>query len=232
MDERYYIEYTVAAVRGALLRRGLSSLLSEGARTCPLDAVDEDVFREICAVASAEGIRLYDFKRTHRNLSRVARVLGFLHGIQPTSLCDVGSGRGVFLLPFLDEFPGVPVTAVDLLPARCLMLSDLARGGVDTLTVVCGDILRGALDGISADVVTLLEVLEHIPDYRGAIRAAVAAARRYVVVSVPSHPDENPEHIHLLSRDVLTDAFRAAGVDRLRFEGVPGHLILIATVGG
>ena len=231
MDERYYTEYTVAAVRGALARRGLSHLLSPTARECPLDAVTEAVAEEAAAVARAEDIRLYDFKRTHRNLPRVSRVLGFLHGVQPTSLCDVGSGRGVFLLPFLDEFPGVPVTAVDLLPARCAMLSDLANGGVSHLRVLLGDICRGALDGVRADVVTLLEVLEHIPDYRGAIRAAVGAAERYVVVSVPSHPDENPEHIHLLTREVLTDAFLAAGVSRLRFEGVSGHLILIATVG-
>ena len=230
MDERYYTEYTVAAVRGALSRRGLSALLSERARTCPLDTVDEDVFSEICAVASAEGIRLYDFKRTHRNLPRVSRVLGFLHGIQPTSLCDVGSGRGVFLLPFLDEFPGVPVTAVDLLPARCQMLSDLALGGVDRLGVMCADVCRAPLP--ASDVVSMLEVLEHIPDYRTAIRAAVAAARRYVVVSVPSHPDENPEHIHLLTREALTDAFCAAGVCRLRFEGVSGHLIMMASIGG
>lgn len=231
MDERYYTEYTVAAVRGALARRGRSTLLSQKARECPLDSVSDDVAEEIFAVARAEDIRLYDFKRTHRNLPRVSRVLGFLHGVQPTSLCDVGSGRGVFLLPFLDEFPGVPATAVDLLPARCEMLLDLARGGVSHLQVRLGDICRGALDGVQADVVTLLEVLEHIPDYRAAIHAAVKAAQRYVVVSVPSHPDENPEHIHLLTREVLTDAFRDAGIERLRFEGVSGHLILIATVG-
>ena len=231
MDERYYTEYTVAAVRGALLRRGLSSLLSQAALTVPLDAVTDEIEREIFSVAAAQDIRLYDFKRSHRNLPRVSRVLGFLHGVQPSSLCDIGSGRGVFLLPLMNELPGVDVTAVDLLPARCEMLNDLALGGVERLRVIMGDICRGAIDGVSADVVTVLEVLEHIEDYRAAIRAAVRAARRYVVASVPSHPDENPEHIHLLSAKELTDAFLEAGASRVRTEGVPGHLIVFATLG-
>jgi 2-polyprenyl-3-methyl-5-hydroxy-6-metoxy-1,4-benzoquinol methylase len=49
------------------------------------------------------------------------------------------------------------------------------------------------------DIVTLLEVLEHIPDVEKAV-AAVRMARKYVVVSVPSKEDNNPEHIHLLTK--------------------------------
>ena len=51
----------------------------------------------------------------------------------------------------------------------------------------------------SVDIVTLLEVLEHIPDVEKAV-AAVRMARKYVVVSVPSKEDNNPEHIHLLTK--------------------------------
>ena len=80
------------------------------------------------------------------------------------------------------------------------------------------------------DVVTLLEVLEHIPDVQAAVNAAVRLARRYVVVSVPSQPDDNPEHIHFLTKPVLTGLFQNAGCRKLHFSGVNGHLILLVSV--
>jgi len=55
-------------------------------------------------------------------------------------------------------------------------------------------------------------------------------ASRYVVVTVPSKPDSNPEHIHLLTKEVLTRLFTAAGCKRLHFDGVEGHLFLAAAL--
>lgn len=77
---------------------------------------------------------------------------------------------------------------------------------------------------------TLLEVLEHIPEPETAVRQALRVARRFVVVSVPSQPDDNPEHIQLLTKARLTALFAAAGCARLNFDGVNGHLILVASV--
>lgn len=142
----------------------------------------------------------------------------------------MGSGRGAFLFPFLEEFPSVPVTSLDLLPHRVQMLQRMAAGGIDTLTALEADLCRWDGGRHGYDVVTLLEVLEHIPDVAAAIRNAVGLARRYVVVSVPSKPDNNPEHIHLLTRDVLTEFFTQAGCSRLHFGGVNGHLLLTVTV--
>jgi hypothetical protein len=70
------------------------------------------------------------------------------------------------------------------------------------------------------EVVTLLEVLEHMREPAAAVRNAVNAASRQVVVSVPSKPDSNPEHIHLLTKNDLTQLFQQAGCARLRFDGV------------
>ena len=64
-----------------------------------------------------------------------------------------------------------------------------------------------------------------------AIAAAVKMARRYVVVTVPSKPDDNPEHIHLLTKDRLTQLFTEAGCTKLHFDGVEGHLFLVAGTG-
>ena len=76
----------------------------------------------------------------------------------------------------------------------------------------------------------MLEVLEHIPEVEKAGTAAVRMAKKYVVVSVPSKPDDNPEHIHLLTRDILTELFTQVGCGRLHFSGVNGHLILVAAL--
>lgn len=76
----------------------------------------------------------------------------------------------------------------------------------------------------------LLEVLEHIPEVDKTVEAAVKMARKYVVVSVPSKEDDNPEHIHLLTKDILTKLFADAGYTKLHFSGVNGHLIMVATI--
>ena len=92
------------------------------------------------------------------------------------------------------------------------------------------DAHRLALASDAVDVVTFLEVLEHLPDPRPALAEAVRVARRFVVVTVPSKEDDNPEHIHLFTRGALAGLFAAAGVGRVTFDAVPNHLIAVARV--
>ncbi len=224
-----YETLAAAAVRGFALREGRALPGTLGEKT--LEELTEDDITALLDLGRAWGVKLYRFKRGHETLPRVKQILGFLRGVRPESLLDVGSGRGVFLFPFLDGFPGVPVTSLDLLDYRVAFLEDIRRGGVDRLTAMEADICACRLPAKSADVVTMLEVLEHIPDVQAAVTAAVRIARRYVAVTVPSKEDDNPEHIHLLTKQVLTELFANAGCDRLHFGGVPGHLILTAAVG-
>lgn len=217
-----YLPLAAAAVRGYLLR-------------CPEKSVDvqlsEDVIR-LLTLGQQLGVKLYRFKRSHEDLPRVRQVMGFLRAVQPESLVDVGSGRGVFLFPFLNAFPDTSVTSLDILDYRVEFLKDITSGGISRLTAMQADICQKPLPDKSADVVTMLEVLEHIPDVQSAVSSAVSIAKQYVVVSVPSKPDNNPEHIHLLTKPILTEYFESAGCKRLSFSGVNGHLILIAKVGG
>ena len=148
------------------------------------------------------------------------------------SLLDVGSGRGVFLLPFLDEFPNIQVKSIDILDKRIELLSDLANGGIEQLSVEKSDLCEQPYPDKSVDVVTLLEVLEHISDVEKAIQSAVNMAEKYIVVTVPSKEDDNPEHIHLLTKEKLTEYFGACGVKKLSFDAVPGHLFMIARLEG
>ena len=180
------------------------------------------------AAGKANGLKVHYFKRSAL-LPRVGLVLGFLHGIEFSSLLDVGSGRGAFLWSFLDEFPDKETHVMDLMSQRVAVLRAVAAGGTYDLHVHEGDIRTLALPDKSVEVVTMLEVLEHIPDVAGAVRNAIRIARRHVVVTVPSQRDDNPEHIHLLSRERLRELFGDAGCVKLNFGGVPGHTFMVAT---
>ena len=61
---------------------------------------------------------------------------------------------------------------------------------------------------------------------------ALRVARRFVVVSVPLHEDDNPEHIHLFDEAKLRAMFSAGGAARVSIDYVPNHIIVVARVGG
>lgn len=217
-----------AYIRGVSKRTGVPALDKDLVRK-PLNELTEND-KEILEKAGREAeLKLYRFKNLGE-LPRVQKAIGFLKGVWPESLLDVGSGRGVFLFPFLEAFPYVSVTSADILDYRVEFLRDIALGGIETLTAVQENIVTWNAPDKSFDIVTMLEVLEHIPEVEKAIFNAVRLARRYVVVSVPSKEDNNPEHIHLLTKDILTDLFTRAGAKNLHFDGVNGHLFMTARV--
>lgn len=195
----------------------------------PLDVLPELELAEVVACGVRTGLRLHRFKRT-MGLARVSRVLGILRGLRPDSLLDVGSGRGAFLWPLLDCFPDLPVTAIDTDPNRVADIQSVAAGGIITLTGRVADVTHSGFSDGAFDVVTMLEVLEHVPAPEQALSEAVRVARRFVIVSVPSHADDNPEHIHLFSRERLADLLREAGAKRVTPEAVHNHWIAVANV--
>lgn len=170
--------------------------------------------------------------KAKEDLPRVRVVLGFLQGIIPAGQCqsllDVGSGRGVFLFPLLRDFPSLEVTSIDILPHRIELLQCLHDGGIDNLHPTLGDICSFDTPDKSFDVVTILEVMEHIPDTEAVVRNAVRLARNYIVVSVPSKPDDNPEHIHLFSNEDLKSLFLKHGCKKVKFMPVTNHRVMVA----
>ena len=228
-SERYNLKPAAAWLRGHALKTGAPEIDAE-LLEMPLEVLTDEELAAIVAVGGQTGQKLYPFKTGKSELPRVRQVLGFLHGIEFETLLDVGSGRGVFLLPFMEEFPQVQVTSLDLLDKRVAFLNELSAGGYSQLTAYNKNICDQPFSENSFDVVTLLEVLEHIPEVGKAVAAAVKMARNYVVVSVPSKADDNPEHIHLLTKDILTKLFADAGCTKLHFGGVNGHLTMMATM--
>lgn len=208
MRDEWYLELAAAFVRG---------------RLPDAPPGDEDAVR----FGIATGLKMYKFERKPP-LPRVKRVLGVLRGLAPGSLLDVGSGRGTFLWPLLDSFPALEVTAIDLDPIRARDLGAVSRGGVRRLQGALMDARAVALADKSRDVATLLEVLEHVPEAERAAREAVRVARAFVVASVPSKEDDNPEHLRVYDRGALERLFLEAGARRVSVEYVLNHAIAIA----
>lgn len=168
------------------------------------------------------------------DLPRVKVVLSFLQGIVPAGQCnsllDVGSGRGVFLFPLLRDFPSLDVTCLDILPHRVSLHECLNAGGIFNLHPRLADICTFDSRDKSFDVVTMLEVMEHIPDTLSVVRNAIRLARKYVIVSVPSKPDDNPEHIHLFTSQQLEKLFLENGCTKVKFMSVTNHIVMVAYI--
>lgn len=179
----------------------------------------------------APELKMHYFK-VKEDLPRVQVVLSFLQGIIPAGQCqsllDVGSGRGVFLFPLLREFPNLDVTSLDILPHRVELLQCIHDGGISNLHPLQEDICTWEASDKSFDVVTMLEVMEHIHDTEAVVRNAVRLAKNYIIVSVPSKPDDNPEHIHLFSKEDLKSLFLQHGCSKVKFMSVTNHIVMIA----
>jgi 2-polyprenyl-3-methyl-5-hydroxy-6-metoxy-1,4-benzoquinol methylase len=191
--------------------------------------VDGDDEATLVRRAVARGLRLHKFK-AQSTLPRVRRVLGILRGLQPSTLLDVGSGRGTFLWPLLADpaLAGCTILSVDRDARRASDIDAVRRGGIERLSAARMDAARLALADRAVDVVTILEVLEHLPDPARAAREALRVAARHVVVSVPTHEDDNPEHIHLFDPRDLAALLREAGAARVTVEHVLNHTIAVA----
>ncbi len=212
-SERYYVDLALAFVRG---RR-------------PDLAQRESDPSTLLGLARDEGLSLHKFKR-NATLPRVGKVLGILRGLMPTELLDIGTGRGTFMWPLLDELPWLPVTALDADSIRVRDLEAVHAGGIERLRALRGDVCSLPLRDDEVSVATVLEVLEHLTHPQDAVDELVRVARSFVVASVPSKPDDNPQHIQLFTPDSLRDLFMRAGARRVQIEHVPGHLIAVVRV--
>jgi len=214
-DGRYYTELAAAFVRGKI--GGAGDLSPE----------------ELIGVGRARGLRLHKFKR-QAELPRVRKVLGVLQGLasasMPSSLLDIGSGRGAFLWPLLNSFPHLAVIAVDRDPVRIADIDAVRRGGRRNLRSLLADATAIGLADDCVDVVTALEVLEHLPRPALAAAEAVRIARNFVVASVPSKEDNNPEHIQLFSRESFEALWMEAGARRVNIQYVLNHIIAVVKV--
>ena len=204
--KRYYADLAWAFLRGRL--------------------PDAGVGEDLIATAIEKELRWHKFKRK-QGPPRVAQVLSILRGIAPTSLLDIGPGRGAFLWPLLAHFPDIHVTAVDRLTHRVRDIEAVRVGGISRVNAQLGDASSLSFGDNQFDVVTILEVLEHVSDPVPVAAEVMRVAKHFVVASVPSHEDDNPEHIRLFTKDSLTRLFLGAGAKQVQIQYVLNHMIAV-----
>lgn len=136
------------------------------------DLYDERYYRQTCAGAEIwDGT---DGAQIHPQYPAVLRMAGLAPG---EVLLDVGCGRGELLVAAVQagavEAIGIEYSAA----ARALAARTLAAHGAEaTCRVLDGDARRLPLGDASADLVTLLDVVEHLAPEE--LAAALAEARR------------------------------------------------------
>jgi 2-polyprenyl-3-methyl-5-hydroxy-6-metoxy-1,4-benzoquinol methylase len=135
--------------------------------------------------------------------------------VGPTVL-EVGAGHGTLTERL---FPGRTVTVTDVSP-RCVKVLEEKFGAIEQVTVVQGDV-----DGVTElgrfDSVVLVNVLEHIPDDRRALRVLREALvpGGYLVLYVPAFEelysdfDRRIGHHRRYRREELEAAVAAAGLE-------------------
>ena len=158
-----------------------------------------DEFLQACIKGMPEKDCSKYFKRYDTSeLPRITKVIGMLKSICPSTILDIGSGRGRSLWPIAYNMPDTEITCIDKVEWRVEVINAVHNGGVDRIKVLNCDITENNFADNSFDVVLALEVLEHIPDVGKAIKEALRVTSSYFIAIVPSKPDENPDHLHYL----------------------------------
>lgn len=192
-------------------------------------AFDKMSCEELVKFARNMGYPTYSFKRSIQ-LPRIRSAIGTLKGLYPATVLDIGSGRGTFLWPLLDEMPDIDITTIDVNPQHIETCSVVAAGGYSHLKAQVMDATDLQFPDKSFHTVTMLEVLEHIPDYRKAVSEIVRVAREHIILSVPSKPDDNPEHINLFTKDSICKLFYSFGITHIRIDYVHNHMLVLVTL--
>lgn len=174
------------------------------------------------------GLRMHRFKRSE--LPRVSKCIGLLKGLHPQRVLDIGSGRGAFLWTMLEQMPQVEVTCVDLLPHRVAAINAVHQGGMARVQAFQEDVTNLPFPDGDYDVACALEVLEHLSEPGLAVKELCRVSRGWLLVSVPSKPDDNPEHIQLFSADDLERLLLDNGAQSVRMHHVLNHRIALARV--
>ena len=190
-----------------------------------LEGDDESMVR----LGYEQDLKMYRFKRSE--LPRVTKCIGLLKGLGPTTLLDVGTGRGVFLWTCLTDIPYTDATSIDILDYRVDLVNTVAKGGCQRVRAHLLEAHDTPFEDDQFEITTALEVLEHMPDPGAAVRELCRVTERYILVSVPSKPDNNPEHINLFSASDLEQLLLDNGAKSVQLHHVLNHRIALGKIG-
>jgi cyclopropane fatty-acyl-phospholipid synthase-like methyltransferase len=151
-----------------------------------------------CALFDAYGINY---------MSVIEHILGHLDRIPFDSVCDVGTGDGRFVRELAYRYPHRKVCGIDY-SNRAIAMTRALNPRLDFL---CADITRDAIPR-RFDVITLIEVFEHIPFDRTCAfvqsLSGLLNERGYLLLTVPhKNVTVSKKHVQHFSSDGLKVCF-------------------------
>ena len=100
------------------------------------------------------------------------------------TVAEFGCGEGVSTDRLRLALPGAEITGFDIHTPSVIIAAQYCAEA----TFLAGDVTRAPLRSASADLVVMLEVLEHLPDPEAALREAARVTRGWCIFSVPHEP--------------------------------------------
>jgi 2-polyprenyl-3-methyl-5-hydroxy-6-metoxy-1,4-benzoquinol methylase len=105
---------------------------------------------------------------------------------EPRSLLDVGCGEGVLVQRWAQSLPGRRVVGIDLEEESIQAgWAERQAPNLEYRTMLAEDLPFAANE---FDLVTAIEVLEHVPDPEHTVAEMARCAERHLLVSVPREP--------------------------------------------
>jgi 2-polyprenyl-3-methyl-5-hydroxy-6-metoxy-1,4-benzoquinol methylase len=105
---------------------------------------------------------------------------------EPASLLDVGCGEGILTERWARRLAPARVVGIDL--DDPLIAAEWAKRGAPNLTYIAQRAEQLPFADGEFDLVTAIEVLEHVPDPAHTVAEMARCAGRHVLVSVPREP--------------------------------------------
>jgi 2-polyprenyl-3-methyl-5-hydroxy-6-metoxy-1,4-benzoquinol methylase len=108
--------------------------------------------------------------------------------VEPTSLLDVGCGEGVLTQTWAKQLEPRRVVGIDL--DDPLIAAEWARRPAPNLTYMAQRTqdMPWPFEDSEFDLVTAIEVLEHVPDPAATVAEMARCAGRHLLISVPREP--------------------------------------------
>ncbi len=191
-----------------------------------LEDLNPEEINELILIGLRKEMRLDVLKR-RIDSPEVTKVMGFLRGIQPDNLLDICAPDGSFIWRIMDEFRFLPATLMDISDAYTEMAKFMHKGGFANIKGQSAEILdMSCFSNEQFDVVTALDVLQHVSEGEKAIFEICRVAKRFIICVVPLTKDA--QHKSHYSEQMMRNAFKKRDIHQFRVEAVRNSLVIVA----